>query len=394
MIEIEDLTGDFADFLAETFNRKPQFRERALPNVAEDLMGVEDFDDLLHSETIKFPYFKINLNGQGVPEQGYTRDIVVQGETQTRVVDPEKAAALYRAGGTLTWASINHYNSKVRAFTRMVAEHMCVRVDAVGFMTPAGKKGYPAHHDGVDLFIVQLSGSKRWRLWDVADDRRSESASYDEDKLGAPVIDRELKAGDVLYLPYGTPHQAMALDEPSLHLSVMMRPRMWRHLLEDLVSDALDSIGAMEYPPLAKVADGVIVDEFRGTIDALLDELRSVDVAEAWEHAREHGRNLLGGSAGNVLASSVRESALTSQTLLRRNSRDASFSAMTDGRTMLESGGLRFALETALARRVENIPTGTDVVPSELIGDDASPERVAALTKALVRLGAFEPVQG
>lgn len=393
MIEIEDLTGNFANFLGETFNRKPQLREQALPNVARDLMSVEDFDDLLHSETVKFPYFKINLNGQGVPEQGYTRDIIVQGETQTRVVDPDKAAALYRAGGTLTWASINHYNPKVRAFTRMVAEHMCVRVDAVGFMTPAGKKGYPAHHDGVDLFIIQLSGSKRWRLWDVAEDRRAESASYDEERLGEPVIDRELKAGDVLYLPYGTPHQAMALDEPSLHLSIMMRPRMYRHLLEDLVSEALDSMGAMEYPPLAREADPTIIEEFGGKIDALIEQLRSIDVTTAWEQTRERGRHLLGTSSGDVLSNSVKESSLNASTVLRRNGADATFSAMTDGRTMLESGGLRFALESELAQRVKNVKMGSVVTPAELIGSAASSERTAALAKALVRLGAFEPAR-
>lgn len=391
MIRIEDLTGDFDIFMADTFNQKPQIRENALPNVASDLIGVKEFDDMVNSEVLKFPYFKINLNGQGVPEQGYTRDIIVQGETQTRVVDPAKVESLYRAGGTLTWASINHYNSKVRDFTRMLSAQMSVRVDAVGFMTPAGKKGYPAHHDGVDLFIIQLSGSKRWRLWNLAEDRRADSASYTEEALGEPVVDRELREGDVLYLPYGTPHQAMALDEPSLHLSIMMRPRMWRNLLSDLVEDIFDRGDYMDYPPLARTYNPEIGASFDAQIDKLVAALQAVSAEQAWVDARKTGQTMTGSSRSDFLRKSVEDVQFGPETPLIRNNKKATFSPMDDGRILLESGGLKFALSSELANKIAAVDEGNRIHVSEIIGDHVDPKRAKTLAQTLVKLGTFHP---
>ena len=35
---------------------------------------------------------------------------------------------------------------------------------ANSFSTPAGMQGFKAHHDEVEVFMLQLSGAKRWRL--------------------------------------------------------------------------------------------------------------------------------------------------------------------------------------------------------------------------------------
>ena len=43
--------------------------------------------------------------------------------------------------------------------------------------------------------------------------------------LPDPVFDLSLEPGDVLYLPYGTPHRAAAEGRVSLHLTVVAGPR-------------------------------------------------------------------------------------------------------------------------------------------------------------------------
>ena len=229
----EDLVGDTHRFFNEVFNKQPMLRRKAFPGNPRDLLSIAKLDELIQLEIVRPPYIKLNLNGDGVPEKGYTKDIVVQGQTVTDTIDPAAVYELFGAGATIAWSSLNHILPDIRNFTRMITEKMAVRTDPVGFLTPAGHKGYPAHHDPVDLFILQLEGSKRWKLWNPQGTRRGDNGQYTEEDLGAPVIEATLEEGDLLYLPYGTPHAATAEDRSSLHLSIMMRPRMWRDLLRE-----------------------------------------------------------------------------------------------------------------------------------------------------------------
>lgn len=389
MMSMDDIVGDFGQFGREFFNKKPMLRKNALPTVQDDVLSLADVDDLINLEVVRFPYIKVNLNGSGVPEAGYTKDIVVQGMTQTGVVDPDKVHALYRAGATITWASVNQIFPKVRTFIKMINDAMAVRTDAVAFLTPAGKKGYPAHHDGVDLFVVQLSGSKHWRLWDLADDRRSESASYTEETLGDPAIEVSLRPGDVLYLPYGTPHQASAEDEPSLHLSIMMRPRMWRDLLAETVERALADERFLEYPALFDDLDDDGDRELGRQVESLRAHLDALDPAGEWELYRQAGRALPGTSTSAVFQESATTARISGTTALRRKPVRYASRTLDDGRVQLELTGLKFAVSPSLADKLEKLGPGSATTAAELLGD-APPERQHKVARALVRMGLFD----
>lgn len=386
---IDDIVGDFPDFAANYFNKKPMLRKNALPNVQDDVLSMADIDELINLEVVRFPYLKVNLNGSGVPEAGYTKDIVVQGMTQTGVVDPDKVYALFRAGATITWASVNQIFPKVRSFIRTINDVMAVRTDAVAFLTAAGKKGYPAHHDGVDLFIVQVSGSKHWRLWDLADDRRSESANYTEEALGEPVIEVSLEPGDVLYLPYGTPHQASAEDEPSLHLSIMMRPRMWRDLLKETVDDALSDEEFLSYPPLFAELDVDGEQEFRRQVAQLRSRLDALEASAEWERYRASGRRMPGVSSSSTFAESAAAAFITGSTPLLKAAVPYQSRSLEDGRVQLELTGLKFAVSSLLADKLTRLAPGAATTAGDLLGD-APPDRQRKVARALVQMGLFD----
>lgn len=55
---------------------------------------------------------------------------------------------------------------------------------------------------------------------------------------GAPAVagrEIDLRSGDVLYLPRGFPHKAVATDEPSLHLTLGIHPFYWVDALKAAV---------------------------------------------------------------------------------------------------------------------------------------------------------------
>ena len=55
---------------------------------------------------------------------------------------------------------------------------------------------------------------------------------------GALLTELTLRPGDVLYVPRGMPHCAMAKDSTSLHLTVSITPLYWMDLLKAAVEQA------------------------------------------------------------------------------------------------------------------------------------------------------------
>lgn len=121
------------------------------------------------------------------------------------------------------------------------------RVDdlMVSYATPGG--GVGPHVDSYDVFLVQTSGRRRWRIG------RQRDVAFVPDlplKILAhfqPAHEWVLEAGDALYLPPGVAHEGVALDDGAdcLTCSVGFRAPAWRELVEpcaeQLVASLIDS---------------------------------------------------------------------------------------------------------------------------------------------------------
>ncbi|CAK6441579.1 unnamed protein product [Pipistrellus nathusii] len=107
------------------------------------------------------------------------------------------------------------------------------------YITPAGSQGLPPHYDDVEVFILQLEGQKHWRLYPPTVPLARAYSLEAEHRLGRPVLEFTLKAGDLLYFPRGTIHQA---DTPpglahSTHLTISTyQSSSWGDFLLDTIS--------------------------------------------------------------------------------------------------------------------------------------------------------------
>ncbi|XP_055994570.1 ribosomal oxygenase 2 isoform X2 [Sorex fumeus] len=107
------------------------------------------------------------------------------------------------------------------------------------YITPGGSQGLPPHYDDVEVFVLQLEGEKRWRLYRPTVPLAREYCVEAEDRIGQPVLEVTLKPGDLLYFPRGTIHQA---DTPpglahSTHLTISTyQNNSWGDFLLDTIS--------------------------------------------------------------------------------------------------------------------------------------------------------------
>jgi hypothetical protein len=203
------------------------------------------------------PTFRLVRAGATLAPSSYCRSAGIGNRTIDDVIQPNRVLELHDAGATMVVQGLQFADPHLGRLATNLALDLDQAVQVNAYLTPEAAKGLELHFDYHDVFVVQLDGAKRWRVWEpLARTRlpvraaRVPMPTFEE--LGPPALDRTLRAGDVLYLPRGFPHAAETVDAASTHLTIGVLAATWhqavRHALDGAVADGAlrDSIRAGE----------------------------------------------------------------------------------------------------------------------------------------------------
>jgi ribosomal protein L16 Arg81 hydroxylase len=114
------------------------------------------------------------------------------------------------------------------------------------FSPPSKARGFPVHYDGVEIFVLQLHGHKRWQIYKPQYELPHVALiapRVQPEKL-EKLLEIELQPGDTLYLPRGYIHAVESLDHQAMHLTLSIEPCRWMDLLietvQQLTQDDID----------------------------------------------------------------------------------------------------------------------------------------------------------
>ncbi|MEZ0374625.1 MAG: cupin domain-containing protein [Candidatus Sericytochromatia bacterium] len=139
-----------------------------------------------------------------------------------------------RQGGTLILENIDKYDPTLATFLDALSDEIAAQTRINLYMSCPGKQGYPIHYDTHDFLILQVYGYKRWDIypgtvpWPMFPPPTFQSPldeilpAYDPPPEESRIQQVLLAPGDVLYVPKGYWHKALAEDAPSLHLTLGM----------------------------------------------------------------------------------------------------------------------------------------------------------------------------
>lgn len=220
-------------FEQEYLDRKPLHLARHDPDYYADLITYDDFDRLL---TLSGPHFEaVRVVSQSVdtfradPSQR-------RHEVANRL---EQIYQCYRAGSTIVLNSVNEHLEGLRELEHAIHGDLSAGVEMNVYLTPGGvKQGFNPHYDTHDVVVLQVHGSKSWRLYGTPVPAPLPMASYEYPDQGPnpdiPVeAEIELEQGDLLYLPRGTMHAATSGDQASAHLTIGLHRPYWLSLIQD-----------------------------------------------------------------------------------------------------------------------------------------------------------------
>lgn len=313
------------------------------------------------------------------------------------VVDPAKVYEQYDDGHTIILHAIHRAWLPLARLCRQLEDTLNCSVSGAALMSPPNldaenvHQGPRVHFDVNDHLIVQISGTKTWRFYDMPFPLPLRNQLKFMPKPAGAVCSWELTLypGDALYFPGGFRHDAIATDQHSLHLPISLVAFRWHDALSRaLEALELDARFRHTIPPHMLTEEGLA--EFGPELEAMarlaLEQLSPADVLRSLRTSLlEERRPLLDGA----MVDRVRAEEVQASTVVRR--RAGSFSEVretADGVSLqfgrktiadpdLDGETLRF-MQGASSFRVADLPGPAD-----------GGQKVA-LVKRLLRAGYLE----
>jgi ribosomal protein L16 Arg81 hydroxylase len=277
------------EFLGAYWERKPLVVRRGEEGRFDDLLSTSDVERLITETAIRTPGFRLVKAGTSV--SGYARDLSWRPDPFTGVVDVRRTLAEFERGATIVLQALHHSWLPLARYCRQLEAFLGHPAQANAYFTPRGSQGLPVHHDTHEVFTLQVSGEKRWLVYEPALELPLKSQRY-RPELGAPgepVLDVAQRPGDTLYLPRGWLHQAVASDTDSLHITVGINVRTWLDEVRAAADSSADDISfrrsidddeppelrALDRDAAAARARRQLVRTRRPILDGQLSELRA-----------------------------------------------------------------------------------------------------------------------
>lgn len=157
-------------------------------------------------------------------------DFYMENRNGRTLASPAKIEAMLSVGATLVGDMIEDIDPALAELTAMLSERFAGRAGANVYASFKGVQAFASHCDLHEVFAVQCEGAKRWRIYRNRADNPIEGLSGEGaqariDAAKGPVLmDVTLEAGDLIYIPRGYFHDAVAIESASLHVSVSVAP--------------------------------------------------------------------------------------------------------------------------------------------------------------------------
>lgn len=200
---------------------------------------------------------------------------------KVRRADPTKVELFLRMGASLVGDRIEEIDATVRAAAAMLSERFAATTGANVYCSFKDIRAFNSHCDLHEVFAAQLEGEKVWQIYENraeapidAIEGPNAQAVIDQAK-GRVLMTVRMQPGDLLYIPRGFFHDALASSEASLHLTFGVAPLTGRYALRLLEEQAIKSESVRSYLPDGRSQQDALRQHLAGLADEVAALIRS-----------------------------------------------------------------------------------------------------------------------
>lgn len=213
------------EFLHRYWQREVLVVRRDTPGYFDELLTLRDIDELLSS--VPIPTARVNLgrDAVGIPATAYT---AYGDQGDGMYIRPADVLRLHRQGNTIILRTMHLFMPPLGRLCAAAEAFFHCKAQANIYITPAGTQSSYPHWDAHDIFVIQVAGSKRWRLHAAPISQPLYTYQFNRDRhdIGPQIDEFTLQAGDVAYLPRGVAHDPLATDY-SVHIALGVLVSTW-----------------------------------------------------------------------------------------------------------------------------------------------------------------------
>ncbi|HEY8302880.1 MAG TPA: cupin domain-containing protein [Jatrophihabitans sp.] len=358
-----------------------------------DLLSPDAVDELVSRRGLRTPFLRMAKDGTVLAPKQFTRGGGAGAGIADQVAD-DKVLALLAEGATLVLQGLHRTCPPLVSFGSQLADELCHPVQINAYITPPQSRGFAAHYDVHDVFVLQVSGRKRWRLHEPVVRNPLENQNWEKfrDRVAAraetePLLTTVLEPGDALYLPRGTIHAAEALGETSIHLTVGVHPLTRYTVVQRLLELAQHEDALRTSLPMGVRNDNpaVLAEEFDEIIQHLEFYLAGSGVEDVTSFLADRLRQQTRPEPLAPLAQLAAADALLPDTVLRVRDALEGYTDQDDEHVTITTIDRTLTLPAAAGAAVETALSGKPFTASELPGLDADDQLVVA--RRLLREG-------
>lgn len=250
-------------FFGEFHGRKPLHIPAGDGAVKRTLLDWDGFNALLNQSSIwTAQSLKLVRDTVAVTPDQYCRPVQTQSGSVLRP-DPAKVAVFLATGASLIAGDAQELTTRLADASAMLARAFAAAVGVNLSCSFKGVQAFGTHYDLHDVFALQVEGEKVWRLYENRADSpvdmppdTPETRRWLEQSRGRVMAEVRMRPGDVLYLPRGWYHDALAQDGASLHATFSVTPLYGRIIFSLLEQAAMQDPAFRAYMPPAALNGG------------------------------------------------------------------------------------------------------------------------------------------
>lgn len=210
------------DFAANYWEKQVLHIQRNNPDFFFSLFSIEDLDKVLEYNRPHGSSLKVVKSNQPMNSTVY--------ENQDGSLNLNQLYTAYADGYSILINGIQRFWEPIKMLMESLRNDISHNASANLYLTPENEKAFSPHYDSHDVFALQISGEKHWILYDETHLKTPLLNSYQptfqrEQLTGAREI--TMRAGDILYMPRGVPHEAYTTDKSSMHITVGIQSVQW-----------------------------------------------------------------------------------------------------------------------------------------------------------------------
>ncbi len=254
------------------------------PAYFESLCQLGDFESVLNDGARKARDISLVKSGESATSGEFARG--------GGLIHRSALCSLLSSGHSIVINNFQNYVKPLKALCVALESATSCNTQTNLYYSPPNTDCFKAHHDTHDVFILQISGKKRWHLFGSRISlplRGQRLVDVPLEELGDPQATITLEQGDTLYMPRGVIHAAETGNEDSLHLTLGLSPVTWTDLLLEVIANVSAKDAAFRKAlPFDLLQTGKKAAVTRGDLDGLLGKLGDAcDLDEALDAVRK-----------------------------------------------------------------------------------------------------------